>query len=74
MEAHKVLDGFWCNKDEQPLITLLCDHIVVVAQLKEQRNLEREKHIEYKYHLIRKIVSRGDAITTQPQRHNLVRF
>ena len=37
----------------------------VVANSKEPRNHKRGKHIERKYHLIRKIISRGDTVASQ---------
>jgi hypothetical protein len=39
---------------EQSPITLFCENSEVVAQFKEPRNYKRGKHIERKYHLIRK--------------------
>ena len=49
----------------QLAITLYCDNSSVVANSKEPRSYKREKHIERMYHLIREIVSRGDAVVSQ---------
>ena len=49
----------------QSAITLYCDNSGAVANSKEPRSHKREKHIERKYHLIRKIVSRGDVVVNQ---------
>ena len=46
-------------------ITLYCDNNGPVANSRESRSHKREKHIERKYHLIRKIVHRGDVVVTQ---------
>ncbi|KAA0041809.1 gag/pol protein [Cucumis melo var. makuwa] len=46
-------------------ITLYCDNSGVVANSREPRSHKRGKHIERKYHLIRKIVHRGDVVVTQ---------
>ena len=46
-------------------ITLYCDNSEAVANAKEPRSHKRGKHIERKYHLIRKIVSRGDTVVSQ---------
>ena len=42
-------------------IVLYCDNSGAVANSKEPRTHKRGKHIERKYHLIRKIVHRGDV-------------
>jgi hypothetical protein len=49
----------------QSAITLYCDNSGAVANSKEPRSHKRGKHIERKYHLIREIVSRGDAVVSQ---------
>ena len=49
----------------QSAITLYCNNSRAVANSKEPRSHKREKHIERKYHLIREIVSRGDAVVSQ---------
>ena len=49
----------------QSAITLYCDNSRAVANAKEPRNHKRQKHIERKYHLIREIVNRGDAVVSQ---------
>ena len=49
----------------QSAITLYCDNSGVVAYSKEPKSHKRGKHIEGKYHLIREIVSRGDAVVSQ---------
>ena len=49
----------------QSAITLYCDNSGAVANAKELRSHKREKHIKRKYHLIREIVSRGDAVVSQ---------
>ncbi|KAA0051436.1 gag/pol protein [Cucumis melo var. makuwa] len=46
-------------------ITLYCDNSGAIANLRELRSHKRGKHIERKYHLIRKIVHRGDIVVTQ---------
>ena len=46
---------------DKPII-FYCDNSGAVANSKEQRSHKRAKHIERKYHLIRKIVHRGDVI------------
>ncbi|KAA0037542.1 gag/pol protein [Cucumis melo var. makuwa] len=46
-------------------ITLYCDNNGAVANSQEPRSHKRGKHIERKYHLIRKIVHRGDVVVTQ---------
>lgn len=50
---------------EHFLITLFCGNNGVIAQFKEPRNNNKGKHIECKYHLIREIVSRGDAVVAK---------
>jgi hypothetical protein len=50
---------------------LFYDNGGVVAQSKEPRNHKRGKHIECKYHLIRKIVSRGDVVANIASAKNL---
>ena len=50
---------------ERPTITLYCDNSGAVANSKEPRSHKREKHIERKYHIIRKIVNRGDVAVSQ---------
>ncbi|KAA0060110.1 retrovirus-related pol polyprotein from transposon tnt 1-94 [Cucumis melo var. makuwa] len=47
------------------LITLYCDNSDAVANSREPRSHKHGKHIERKYHLIRKIVHRGDVIVTK---------
>ena len=49
----------------QSAITLYYDNSGAVANSKEPRSHKRGKHIERKYHLIRKIVGRGDAVLSQ---------
>ena len=49
----------------QSAITLYCDNSGAIANSKEPRSHKRVKHIERKYHLIREIVSRGDAVVSQ---------
>ena len=46
-------------------ITIYCDNSGVVANSKEPRSHKRGKHIERKYHLLRKIVHRGDVTITK---------
>ena len=45
----------------QSAITLYYDNSEAVSNSKEPRSHKRGKHIERKYHLIRKIVGRGDT-------------
>ena len=45
-------------------VTLYCDNNKVIVNSKELRSHKRAKHIERKYHLIREIVSRGDAVVS----------
>ena len=49
----------------QSAITLYYNNSGAVANAKEPRSHKRGKHIERKYHLIRKIVSRGDTVVSQ---------
>ena len=49
----------------QSAITLYCDNSGAVANSREPRCHKRGKHIERKYHLIREIVGRGDAVVSQ---------
>ena len=49
----------------QSAITLYYDNSEAVVNAKESRSHKREKHIKRKYHLIREIVSRGDAVVSQ---------
>ena len=46
-------------------ITLYCHNSGAVANSREPKSRKRGKHIERKYHLIRKIVYRGDVVVTQ---------
>ncbi|KAA0045350.1 gag/pol protein [Cucumis melo var. makuwa] len=46
-------------------ITLYCDNSGAVANSREPRSHKRGKHIERKYHLIRKIVLQGDVTITK---------
>ncbi|TYK23767.1 gag/pol protein [Cucumis melo var. makuwa] len=46
-------------------ITLYCDNSGAVANSREPRSHKHGKHIERKYHLIRKIVHRGDVTVTK---------
>ena len=41
-------------------VTLHCDNTGAIAQAKEPRSLQRNKHILRRYHLVREIVERGD--------------
>ena len=49
----------------QSAITLYCDNSGAVENSKEPRSHKRGKHTKRKYHLIREIVSRGDAKVSQ---------
>ena len=42
-------------------IDLYCDNTGAIANVKESRHRKRTKHIEWRYHLIRSIVERGDV-------------
>ncbi|TYJ96627.1 gag/pol protein [Cucumis melo var. makuwa] len=46
-------------------IILYCDNSGATTNSREPRSHKRGKHIERKYHLIRKIVHRGDVIVTR---------
>ena len=46
-------------------IILYCDNNGVVAQSKDPKNHNGEKHIKRKYHLTREIVRRGDVVVTK---------
>ncbi|KAL0546795.1 hypothetical protein IC582_016708 [Cucumis melo] len=46
-------------------ITLYCDNSDVVTNSREPLSHKRGKHIEQKYHMIRKIVHRGDVTVTK---------
>ncbi|KAA0034955.1 gag/pol protein [Cucumis melo var. makuwa] len=53
-------------------MTLYCDNSGAIANSKEPRSHKRGKHIERKYHMIREIVQRGDAIVTKiASEHNI---
>ena len=41
---------------------LYCDNSGVIAQAKEPRSHQKSKHILRRYHLIREIIDRGDAM------------
>ncbi|TYK02179.1 gag/pol protein [Cucumis melo var. makuwa] len=47
------------------LITLYCDNSGAVANSRELRSHKWGKHIKLEYHLIKKIVHRGDVVVTQ---------
>ena len=49
----------------QELMTLYCDNSGVMANSKEPRHHKRGKHIKRMYHLLRKIVHRGDIIVSK---------
>ena len=49
----------------QLFITLYCDNSGSVSNSKEPMSHKRGKHIERKYHLIRKIVNRGGTKVSQ---------
>ena len=51
-------------KAQKPM-TLSCDYSGAVANSKEPRNHKRGKHIEWRYHLLREIVNRGDIIVSK---------
>ena len=55
---------------EQVPITLFCDNNGAVAQSKDPRNHNKGKHIERKYHIIRDILARGDAMVTKIESAN----
>ena len=44
------------------LIKLYCDNSGAVANSKEPKNHRKEKHIEWKFHLVRETFSRGDVL------------
>lgn len=46
-------------------LTMFCDNSGAVANSKEPRSHKKAKHIERKYHLIRDIVQRGDAMVAK---------
>ena len=46
-------------------VSYYCDNSGAVANSKDPMNHKRGKHIERKYHLIRKIVNRGDVKVSQ---------
>ena len=58
----KFLSDLGVVRMEQVPITLFCDNSGAVAQSKDPRNHNKGKHIERKYHIIRDIVARGDAV------------
>ena len=49
---------------QQPM-TLYCDNSGAVANSREPRSHKTGKHIERKYHVLRKIVQRGDVIVSK---------
>ena len=46
-------------------ITVYCDNSGAVANSREPRSHKRGKHIEWKYHLLKEIVHRGDVTITK---------
>ena len=63
--AKKNSAGSRCGTFSTSAITLYCDNSGAVANANEPRSHTRGKHIERKYHLIREIVGRGDAVVSQ---------
>ena len=55
---------------EQIPITLFCDNSGAVAQSKDPRNHKKGKNIELKYHIIRDIIARGDAVVAKIESAN----
>jgi hypothetical protein len=62
-------EGVWIRKflselgvflSVSSLLDLYCDNNGAIAQAKEPRNHQRNKHVLRKFHLIREIVRRGD--------------
>jgi hypothetical protein len=62
-------EGFWTRKFLSELcvfpsvsspLDLYCDNNGAIAQAKELRNHQKNKHVLWKFHLIREIVRRGD--------------
>ena len=49
---------------QQPMI-LYCDNSGAVANSREPRSHKRGKHIERKYHVLKKIIQRGDVIVSK---------
>ncbi|PKI68093.1 hypothetical protein CRG98_011689 [Punica granatum] len=41
-------------------VELYCDNTGAIAQAKEPRSHQKSKHIEWRYHIIREIIGRGD--------------
>ncbi|KAA0032118.1 gag/pol protein [Cucumis melo var. makuwa] len=63
-------EAVWCDNSGAVVnmhlpITLYCDNSGAVANSREPRSHKRGKHTECKYHLIRKIVHRGNVVVTQ---------
>ena len=56
----KFLSDLEVVPDMEKLMTLYCDNSGAMANSKEPRSHRRGKHIEWKYHLIREIVHRGN--------------
>ncbi|TYK04944.1 retrovirus-related pol polyprotein from transposon tnt 1-94 [Cucumis melo var. makuwa] len=46
-------------------ITLYCDNSGAIANSRELRRHKRKKHIELKYHLIKKIIHHDDVVVIQ---------
>jgi alpha-L-fucosidase len=63
---HKVLKmDIGVIRMEQSPIMLFCDNSGAVTQFKEPKHHKRGKHTEYKYHLIREIVSHRDVVVAK---------
>ena len=48
----------------QSAITVHCNNIGAIVNLKEPRSHKRGKHIERNYHIIRETVGRGDGVVS----------
>ena len=66
----KLLSDLGVVRKEQVPITLFCDNSGAIAQSKDPRNYKKGKHIERKYHIIRDIVARGDAVVAKIESAN----
>ena len=53
-------DGSWCGLGASNPLDVYCDNNGAIAQAKEPRQHQKNKHILMRYHLIRQFVEEGD--------------
>jgi hypothetical protein len=61
----KFLHDLGCVPAAKEAITLYCDNSGAVAQAKDPRNHQKQKHIERKYHIVRRYQRLGEVAVTQ---------